>query len=140
MGGWGVLLTPPRYRPSLMWRQSFQIIDFHSKMRDWHLPSPHLEILSITRVFSKCTRMAIMPILASEALFRENKKILLQNATLVSIEPERSQNTILLASTQAVYKAPHSTVRGHYYYYWSRSSSDSSSRKSESIRLEHIAH
>ena len=26
------------------------------------------------RVFSKCTRMAIMPILASEALFRENKK------------------------------------------------------------------
>ena len=25
---------------------------------------------------------------------------------------ERSQNTILLASTQAVYKAPHSTVRG----------------------------
>ena len=24
---------------------------------------------------------------------------------------ERSQNTILLASTQAVYKAPHSTVR-----------------------------
>ena len=28
-----------------------------------------------------------MPILASEALFHENKKILLQNATLVSIEP-----------------------------------------------------
>ena len=25
---------------------------------------------------------------------------------------ERSQNTILLASTQVVYKAPHSTVRG----------------------------
>ena len=24
---------------------------------------------------------------------------------------ERSQNTVLLASTQAVYKAPHSTVR-----------------------------
>ena len=31
--------------------------------------------------------MAIMPILASEALFRENKKNWLQNATLVSIEP-----------------------------------------------------
>ena len=31
--------------------------------------------------------MAIMPILASEALFHENKKIQLQNATLVSIEP-----------------------------------------------------
>ena len=28
-----------------------------------------------------------MPILASEALFRENKKKVLQNATLVSIEP-----------------------------------------------------
>ena len=31
--------------------------------------------------------MAIMPILASEALFHENKKNQLQNATLVSIEP-----------------------------------------------------
>ena len=31
--------------------------------------------------------MAIMPILASEALFHENKKFQLQNATLVSIEP-----------------------------------------------------
>ena len=29
---------------------------------------------TLIRVFSKCTRMAIMPILASEALFRENKK------------------------------------------------------------------
>ena len=29
----------------------------------------------------------------------------------VSFEYEQSQNTILLASTQAVYKAPHSTVR-----------------------------
>ena len=26
-------------------------------------------------------------------------------------QSERSQNTVLLASTQAVYKAPHSTVR-----------------------------
>ena len=39
------------------------------------------------RVFSKCTSVAIMPILASEALFRENKNNWLQNATLVSIEP-----------------------------------------------------
>ena len=31
--------------------------------------------------------MAVMPILASEALFCENKKFQLQNATLVSIEP-----------------------------------------------------
>ena len=31
--------------------------------------------------------MAIMPILASETLFHENKKNQLQNATLVSIEP-----------------------------------------------------
>ena len=38
-------------------------------------------------VFSKCTRMATMPILVSEALFHENKKIQLQYATLVSIEP-----------------------------------------------------
>ena len=54
---------------------------------------------------------------------------------------ERSQNIVLLASTQAVYKAPHSTVRGH-----SRpesvqdsqsSSSSGSSRKSQSVRLEH---
>ena len=43
--------------------------------------------MSANRVFPKCTRMAIMPILASDALFRENKKIQLQNATLVSIEP-----------------------------------------------------
>ena len=39
------------------------------------------------RVFLKCTRMAIMPILASEALFRKNKKIQLEIVTLVSIEP-----------------------------------------------------
>ena len=31
--------------------------------------------------------MAIMPIFASDALFRENKKFQLQNTTLVSIEP-----------------------------------------------------
>ena len=30
--------------------------------------------LIANRVFSKCTRMAIMSILASEALFRESKK------------------------------------------------------------------
>ena len=42
---------------------------------------------AFNRVFSKCTRMAIMPILASETLFRENKKIQLQNVTSVSIEP-----------------------------------------------------
>ena len=28
------------------------------------------------------------------------------------LKSERSQNTVLLASTQAVYKAPHSTVQG----------------------------
>ena len=31
-------------------------------------------ICSRNRVFSKCTRISIMPILASEALFHENKK------------------------------------------------------------------
>ena len=37
--------------------------------------------LIFKRVFSKCTRMAIIPILTSEALFRENKNIQLQNVT-----------------------------------------------------------
>ena len=51
---------------------------------------------------------------------------------------EWSQNTVLLASTQAVYKAPHSTVRERELV--SREQlerSRSSSRKSQSIRLEH---
>ena len=37
-----------------------------------------------------------------------------QDTTYISwceITSEQSQNTVLLASTQAVYKAPHSTVR-----------------------------
>ena len=34
-------------------------------------------------------------------------------ALFIKYQNERSQNTVLLASTQAVYKAPHSTVRGH---------------------------
>ena len=46
-----------------------------------------MRLYEISRVFSKCTRMAIMPILASEALFHENKKFQWQNATLASIEP-----------------------------------------------------
>ena len=45
-----------------------------------------VKVLSIG-FLSKCTRMAIMPILASEVLFSEKKKFQLQNATLVSIEP-----------------------------------------------------
>ena len=44
-------------------------------------------IIKYNRVFSKCIRMAIMPMLASEALFRENKKFQQQNVTPVSIEP-----------------------------------------------------
>ena len=32
---------------------------------------------------------------------------------MLKMSNERSQNTVLLASTQAVYKALHSTVRGH---------------------------
>ena len=41
-----------------------------------HLPLLHVTAVTRdpNRVVSKCTRMAIMPILASEALFRENKK------------------------------------------------------------------
>ena len=56
---------------------------------------------------------------------------------------ERSQNTVLLASTQAVYKAPHSTVRESASDRHRRTQSrdrrlsSSSSRKSQSIRLEH---
>ena len=49
-------------------------------------------------------------------------------------QAERSQNTILLASTQAVYKALHSTVQGEQLQLAARSGS---SRKSQSVRLEH---
>ena len=52
-----------------------------------------------------------------------------------------SQNTVLLASTQAVYKAPHSTVRERDTHRQlavsSRTAHSSSSRKSQSVRLEH---
>ena len=41
----------------------------------------------LNRVFRKLTTLTIMTILTSEALLRENKKIQLQNANLVSIEP-----------------------------------------------------
>ena len=37
-------------------------------------PGQFMALQAINRVFPKCTRMAIMPILASEALFCENKK------------------------------------------------------------------
>ena len=40
-----------------------------------------------------------------------NKMCFIIAATLD--DTERSQNTVLLASTQAGYKAPHSTVREH---------------------------
>ena len=59
-------------------------------------------------------------------------------------EDERFQNTILLASTQVVYKAPHSTVQGQLQLEHPRGhthtesvSSRGSSRKSQSVRLEH---
>ena len=39
------------------------------------------------RVFSKCTRMAIMPILPSEVLLHENKKSRNKMLPLVGIEP-----------------------------------------------------
>ena len=44
--------------------------------------------------------MAIIPILASEALFCKNKKIQLQNAILVSIEPldSDSKSSMLLST------------------------------------------
>ena len=56
---------------------------------------------------------------------------------------ERSQNTVLLASTQVVYKALHSTVQGQLqlehpcrHTHTESVSSRGSSRKSQSIRLE----
>ena len=58
-----------------------------SELQRLHVTFSQAILCRVNRVFSKCTRMAIMPILASGALFRENKKIQLQNATLVSIEP-----------------------------------------------------
>ena len=59
---------------------------------------------------------------------------------VMKVGAERSQNTVLLASTQAVYKPPHSTVRAHRVISSSRSrtsNSSSSSKKSQSVRLEH---
>ena len=56
---------------------------------------------------------------------------------------ERSQNTVLLASTQAVHKAPHSTVQDTHrdrhtqYRHRDTRGSSSSSKKSQSVRLEH---
>ena len=51
---------------------------------------------------------------------------------------ERSQNTVLLASTQAVYKALHSTVRETVSHGTDvQAAVASSSRTSQSVRLEH---
>ena len=69
----------------------------------------------------------------------------LSGVNLDDDECERSQNTVLLASTQAVYKAPHSTVQetqcqtqGQIHTPRGQlTSSSGSSRKSQSIRLEH---
>ena len=58
--------------------------------------------------------------------------------TRMMLGDERSQNTILLVSTQAVYKALHSTVRGHAHSHTRLAHTrSSSSKKSQSIRLEH---
>ena len=42
---------------------------------------------SVRQLVIKNNRVAIMSVLASEALFHENKKFQLQNVTPVSIEP-----------------------------------------------------
>ena len=52
---------------------------------------------------------------------------------------EWSQNTILLASTQAAYKSPHSTVSKRICQS-ALNQRASASRKSQSVRLEHVAH
>ena len=54
---------------------------------------------NLVEFFSKYTRMAIMPILASEALFHENKKFQLQNATLVLNHWTSDSKSNMLLST-----------------------------------------
>ena len=46
---------------------------------------------------------------------------------------ERSQNTVLLASTHAVYKAPHSTVRRTH-----RTDTDTDRHFTVTLRLRHM--
>ena len=53
---------------------------------------------------AKCTR-------CSETLDIEDTSDMYEHLFLKHKNDERSQNTVLLASTQAVYKASHSTVR-----------------------------
>ena len=65
----------------LMGKKSWACARHSVRIQLW--TQPVVTALWINRVLSKCTRLAIMPILASEALFCKNK----QNATLVSIEP-----------------------------------------------------
>ena len=55
----------------------FALDSIQVKMLVWEIiyPGTVLEMSNVcSRVYSKCTRMVIMPILASEALLRENKK------------------------------------------------------------------
>ena len=85
--------------------------------------------------------------------FRYKMSLLRLTYFVVNVSSERSQNTVLLVSTQAVYKALHSTVRQtregresdksivgvHLPVSWAQDSGPTS-RKSQSIRLEHVAH
>ena len=56
------------------------------EQNEFFMVSPQHKNANI-RVFHKYTTLAIMPILASEVLLRENKKVQKQNVTPVSIEP-----------------------------------------------------
>ena len=71
-GEWAAGTHPSGMHSCLVWDQQNHWIKtgvfFHK----------NVNIKMTTRVFSKCTRMTILPILASEALFRENKKNQLQ--------------------------------------------------------------
>ena len=50
----------------------------------------------------------------SQIMQKESRSYLIPFSKILSGEVERSQNTVLLASTQTVYKAPHSTVRDRH--------------------------
>ena len=78
-----IIVKLPQHKKDTCERQDqAQIMFTISILCDSWIPVPFREsfitfdtLIYVNRVFSKCTRMAIMPILASEALIPENKKI-----------------------------------------------------------------
>ena len=88
---------------------------------------------SLEKSHKYMTRKKFIPNLPISKLTAYQKSFLVKSISLYSTE--RSQNTILLASTQAVYKAPHSTVWAHSHFavaHLQMHLPASSSRKSQS--------